>query len=201
MDDLKPRFQGLLRPLMRRLAARRITPDKLTLLSLGGSIAVGVSLTLARYMSLLLLLLPLWLLIRMALNALDAMMAREMGLTSAVSGAVHELGDVLSDLSLYVPLAWFTDGARTAVLAFVAGVVMTEFCGLLGVLVGSRRQRQGPMGKSYRALAVSCIAVATALLPLVYLLWGPIFWGLTALEAWTCWNRCAAAVTEAAKAP
>ena len=64
-----------------------------------------------------LLLLPVWMLVRMALNALDGMMAREMEMATAAGAVLNEVGDVLSDLVLYVPLAWYDSGARTAVLA------------------------------------------------------------------------------------
>lgn len=199
--DLKPRFQQLLRPLVRLLAARGVTPNQLTLLALGGSFLVGGALLLAGTLSTLLLMLPIWLLVRMALNALDGMMARELGMTTRLGGILNEVGDVVSDLALYVPLAWYEPGARTAVLTFALLAVLTEFCGLMGVLVGTRRQYQGPMGKSDRALAVSLLAIATATLPLMNLVWALAFWSLSALECLTCWNRAAAAIQEAAKAP
>jgi len=39
--DLKPRFQGLLRPLIGRLARAGVTPNAVTLAAVAGSVAVG----------------------------------------------------------------------------------------------------------------------------------------------------------------
>ena len=40
--DLKPRFQSLLRPLVRRLAAAGVTANQVTLAAAIGSVALGV---------------------------------------------------------------------------------------------------------------------------------------------------------------
>src|SRR5436853_3966609 len=68
--DLKPRFQNLLRPLMRRLAAAGLTPNAVTLVALVGSLVVGALVSQAARRPWLLLLLPVWLFARMALNAI-----------------------------------------------------------------------------------------------------------------------------------
>src|SRR5256714_11677267 len=80
--DLKPRFQNLLRPLMRRLAAIGLTPNAVTLMALVGSLVVGALVSQAGKHPALLLLLPVWLFARMALNAIDGMMAREMAMAT-----------------------------------------------------------------------------------------------------------------------
>ena len=49
--------------------------------------------------------LPPVLLARMALNAVDGMLAREHAMQSALGAILNELGDVLSDTALYLPLA------------------------------------------------------------------------------------------------
>jgi len=69
--DLKPRFQALLRPLIGRLARAGVTPNAVTLAAVAGSVAVGGLVALARDRPALLLLLPVWLFLRMALNAID----------------------------------------------------------------------------------------------------------------------------------
>lgn len=199
--DLKPRFQLMLRPTMRALAARGWTPNQITLVALAGSATVGALLLGARVFEPLLLLVPLWMFARMALNAIDGMMARELNMQSKLGMWLNEGGDIVSDLLLYLPLASYEGSARAAVSAFAIGAVLTELCGLMGPLVGGRRGYHGPMGKSDRAFAVSIIAIVTVLLPLVHLFWFVAFWGLTALEGVTCLNRLRAAVTDAAKSP
>jgi len=41
--------------------------------------------------------------IRMALNALDGMLAKEYALQSKKGAMLNEMGDVLSDIALYLP--------------------------------------------------------------------------------------------------
>lgn len=199
--DLKPRFQQLLRPVMHALANRGWTPNQITTLAIAGSVAVGFLLLGAHDFEPLLLLVPIWMLIRMALNALDGMMARELHMQSTLGLVLNEGGDMLSDLALYLPLAAYESSAHTAVTTFAIGAVLTEVCGLLGQAVGGKRHYHGPMGKSDRALAVSLVAIVSVLLPLVHLLWFVAFWAFTALEVLTCWNRLAAMLADAAKAP
>ena len=167
--DLKPRFQALLRPAVARLRAIGITPNGVTLLALAGSVAVGAVVAIGTIVrgagpqAIWLLLLPAWLFLRMALNAIDGMMAREHDLATPLGAILNELGDVLSDVALYLPLAFLHAPSRWLVVAFVLGAVMTEFCGVLAQALGGGRQYQGPMGKSDRAFWIG--ALATQALP------------------------------------
>src|SRR5205085_7053090 len=158
--DLKPKFQNLLRPLMHGLARAGVTPNLITLAAIIGSLVVGVSLTQARERQWLLLLLPVWLFIRMALNALDGMMARELNQASALGAVLNELGDVLSDLGLYLPLAVLTEQILWPVLLFNLGAVLTEFCGVLSQARGASRRYDGPLGKSDRAFLIGALGLS-----------------------------------------
>ena len=51
------------------------------------------------------LIIPVWLLARMALNAIDGMLAREFHQKSVLGGYLNEIGDVVSDAALYAPFA------------------------------------------------------------------------------------------------
>ena len=75
--QLKPAFQGWLRPVTRRLAAARVSANQVTLAALALSLIAGIAIALFPEMRWPLLLLPLVLLARMALNAIDGMLARE----------------------------------------------------------------------------------------------------------------------------
>ena len=61
------------------------------------------------------LLLPLWLFLRMALNAIDGMLAREFGQQSALGAYLNELSDVVSDAALYLPFAQLAPFGVTSV--------------------------------------------------------------------------------------
>ena len=74
---LKPKFQNLLRPLVGQLAAISVTANQITLIACLLSILLGVVLALFPTFSSLFFLIPIWLFLRMALNALDGMLERE----------------------------------------------------------------------------------------------------------------------------
>src|SRR5262245_29601912 len=187
--DLKPRFQNLLRPLAPPLVRLGVTPNLITWVALIGSICAGAMVWLAGDRAACLALLPAWLLVRMALNALDGMMAREYRMGSPRGAALNELGDLLSDLALYLPLAYLHAGALWPVIAFVFGAVGAEFCGLLGQALGGRRVYDGPMGKSDRALFIGALALLTLAAPSIIGVWPWIFTVAAALTLLTCWNR------------
>jgi len=194
--DLKPRFQGLLRPLMRGLAGLGLTPNVITLIAVAGSVAIGAVTSRAARWPALLLLLPVWLFARMALNAIDGMMARELNMATPLGAVLNELGDAISDLGLYLPLAFVYERAEWPVIAFAIGAVLTEFCGLMGRALGASRRYEGPMGKSDRAFIIGALGCVTFLLPAVFNLWPWIFAALAVLTVVTCWNRASKSLRE-----
>jgi len=105
-------------------------------------------------------LLPFALLARMTLNALDGMLAREYGMQSARGVMLNELGDVLSDAALYLPLAVIPEVCSPLIVVAVVLASVSEMAGVLAVQVGAERRYDGPMGKSDRALAFGLLAAA-----------------------------------------
>ncbi|MGE3538026.1 MAG: CDP-alcohol phosphatidyltransferase family protein [Candidatus Tectimicrobiota bacterium] len=194
--DLKPRFQRLLRPLMLALAGLGIRPNAVTVAALLGSCLVGYGLLYATTVPALLLLLPVWLLVRMALNAIDGMMARELCMATPLGAVLNELGDVLADIGLYLPFAFLAPPAQWPVLAFVLGAVLTELCGVLGQALAGKRHYEGPMGKSDRACLVSLLAVLAFCLPATLSFWPWSFGGAALLTVVTCWKRLASMLRE-----
>jgi len=150
--SLKPRFQTFLRPLVQILADAAITANQITIAAVvlsffvGGLIAVNAS---ARWP---LLLLPLGLFLRMALNAIDGMLAREHHMQSPLGAILNELGDVLSDVALYLPLALIGGISRPWLVAVIILAIISEMAGVVALQIGSPRRNDGPMGKSDRAL-------------------------------------------------
>ena len=74
--ELKPKFQNLLRPLVKRLYNAGITANQVTLAACILSILLGVLLVKFADVYTLFFLLPIWMFLRMALNAIDGMLAR-----------------------------------------------------------------------------------------------------------------------------
>jgi phosphatidylglycerophosphate synthase len=194
--DLKPKFQNLLRPAINALARARLTPNVVTVTAMVGSILVGAAVSLAAARPALLLLLPVWLLLRMALNAIDGMMARELGMSTQLGAVLNELGDVVSDLSLYLPLALIYEPARWPAIAFSIGAVLTEFSGVLGRALGASRHYEGPLGKSDRAFVVGALGLATFFFPTILRAWPWIFAVASLLTVATCLNRVTQALKE-----
>ncbi|RWL42152.1 CDP-alcohol phosphatidyltransferase family protein [Mesorhizobium sp. M2E.F.Ca.ET.209.01.1.1] len=155
---LKPAFQDRLRPLVCRLAAMGVTANGITLLAAGLSIAVGLAIVAAPGSRLLLLLIPLVLFVRMALNAMDGMLAREHGQASTLGMYLNEICDVVSDLALILPFAAFPQFGVWGVFAFAIAAMLTEFAGVLGIPAGIGRNYAGPFGKSDRALGLGVVA-------------------------------------------
>ena len=77
--QLKPAFQNCLRPLVRRCAQGGITANGVTLAALFISLALGAALLLWGTNAGAFLLVPVWMFVRMAFNAVDGMLAREFG--------------------------------------------------------------------------------------------------------------------------
>lgn len=77
--DLKPRFQALLRPLVARLAATGVTANQVTVVAVAISFIGGDLIAWRPVETWPLLLLPLILFLRMGLNAIVGMLAREFG--------------------------------------------------------------------------------------------------------------------------
>ena len=154
---LKPRFQGLLRPLVGRMARAGITANQVTIAAALGSVIIGLAVVLAAGDTAVFLLLPVWLAVRMALNAIDGMLAREFGQQSRLGAYLNELGDVVSDAALYAPFAFIPPfGAMWTGLVIVLAL-LTEFAGVLGPTVGASRRYDGPLGKSDRALLAGAL--------------------------------------------
>lgn len=187
--DLKPRFQALLRPWARGLLAAGITPNAITLAALLLSAAMGAALVLWPASALALAAVPLMLLARMALNALDGMMAREGNKTSTLGLALNEVGDILADGALYLPFALALGVHALLAGGFVLLAAAGEAAGLCGIATGAGRRYDGPFGKSDRAAAVGALAViAAAGIPLADWI-GWAFAALSALTALTVANR------------
>jgi CDP-diacylglycerol--glycerol-3-phosphate 3-phosphatidyltransferase len=157
--DLKPRFQALLRPLVKSLAEAGVTANHVTVAALVLSFTVGALITLFRAEKWPLLLMPLALFVRMALNAIDGMLAREYKMKSSLGAILNELGDVLSDTALYLPLGLVPGVNSIYIVAITILAIVSEMTGVVAVQIGAQRRYDGPMGKSDRAFAFGLLCL------------------------------------------
>ncbi|OYQ43354.1 hypothetical protein CHU94_00170 [Rhodoferax sp. TH121] len=191
--QLKPRFQQLLQPVLQSLARWGISPNQLTVGTTALMLLYGVALALYPGCQALWYGLPLVLLVRMALNALDGMLANATGQKTPLGAMLNELCDLVSDAALYLPFALVPGIHAGLVVSAVVVASWAECTGLAALAAGTQRRFDGPMGKSDRAVAFGLLGllVASAATPgwtnglLVLVL---------ALLGWTLRNRVRAAL-------
>jgi CDP-diacylglycerol--glycerol-3-phosphate 3-phosphatidyltransferase len=110
-----------------------------------------------------LLAMPVVLFVRMALNAIDGMLAREHNMQSALGGFLNELSDVVADAALYLPLALVAGVDEVYVVLVILLATISELAGVVSVQVGGSRRYDGPMGKSDRAFVFGAICLLLGL--------------------------------------
>jgi CDP-diacylglycerol--glycerol-3-phosphate 3-phosphatidyltransferase len=142
------------------------------------------------------LLIPPVLFIRMALNAVDGILAREHAMKTPLGAILNELVDVLSDAALYLPFALIAGINGPLVVIAVVLAVISEMAGVLAVQVGAERRYDGPMGKSDRAFVFSVIALGLGLdlLPPAWI--NILLMVVVLLLAVTIVNRCRRALEQ-----
>lgn len=194
--QLKPRFQALLRPIARRLHALGATANQVTIAACAISVGLGLWLWFGTASTAAFALIPLWMFLRMAFNAIDGMLAREWGQKSRLGALLNELTDVLSDAALYLPFARVApfDGFWVGTVILLAA--LSEYAGALGPTVGASRRYDGPLGKSDRAFVFGALGLYVGLggpLPAAAAWLMPL---LAAGVAWTVVNRMRRALAE-----
>jgi len=197
--ELKPRFQALLRPMVRRLEAMGVRANHVTAGAAAISVGLGGILFHARGQGQVFLLLPVWMFLRMAFNAVDGMLAREFGQKSALGAYLNELTDVVSDAALYLPFVWVGDAAWEPVVAVVLASAVSEMAGALGPMVGVERRYDGPMGKSDRAFLFGLLGLLIGLGVGFHWQLDCVLWVATVLIAFNIIQRVRRGVAKAAE--
>ena len=195
--DLKPKFQALLRPLAAWLARAGVSANAVTIAALVLSVAQGAWLALQPGAVVPLLILPVTLFVRMALNAVDGLMAKEHGMMSPQGAVLNELSDVIADAALYLPFALIPGVSGGLVVLVVVTGIIAEMAGALGPLIKAPRRYDGPFGKSDRALGFGLLAVLLSFGLLPDPLSNLYLALLLVLSVSTVWNRARSIVAEA----
>ena len=194
--DLKPKFQNLLRPLVIKLEQRGVTANQVTLTACAISIVLGLILTALSDYNWLFILIPIWLFVRMALNAIDGMLAREFNQKSRLGGYLNEITDVVSDAALYLPFAFVHPFDTLQIGLIIWLSALTEFCGVLGQVQGKTRRYDGPLGKSDRAFLFGLLGLVYVFVPVLpdFLYW--LVWIAIILLIATCVKRVKSGLAE-----
>ena len=186
---IKPAFQAMLRPLVIRLASMGITANQVTVAAALLSVAAALLVVAYADRPVIFVLLPLVLFLRMAMNAIDGMLAREQGQASTLGMYLNEICDVISDLALILAFLAVSGLAAWSVVAFALLAVIVEFAGVLGIASGIGRNYAGPFGKSDRALALAVVAILIAAGYWTPAIGSWIFAAMATLSAITVANR------------
>ncbi|WP_101775307.1 CDP-alcohol phosphatidyltransferase family protein [Pasteurella oralis] len=194
--DLKPKFQNLLRPIAVKLAIRGVTANQVTLLACVISVVLGIVLSMLAWVHWLFILIPIWLFVRMALNAIDGMLAREFNQKSRLGGYLNEVTDVVSDAVLYLPFALVAPFDPLLIGLIIWLAALTEFCGVLGQVQGQTRRYDGPLGKSDRAFLFGLLGLVYVFVPQLpdWLYW--LAWAVILLLVLTCVKRVRGGLAE-----
>ena len=187
--ELKPKFQNLLRPLVKRLYSTGVTAYQVTLAACVLSVLLGALLVKFADVSTLFFLLPIWMFLRMALNAIDGMLAREFNQKTPLGGYLNEATDVISDTALYLPFAFVAPFGWGVIALVIFLAFMSEFLGVLGQVHGSGRRYDGPMGKSDRAFVFGLMGTIYAVFGQLPAWFGWTLYVVAFLLALTCINR------------
>ncbi len=207
--QLKSQFQDQLRPISDALVEQKVTANQVTvsavLLSLGTAYMIAKP---ATEQQALWLLLPSSLFVRMALNAIDGMMAREHGQASRLGAVLNEVGDIVADTALIASLApHLANGNLQAsavnlpnrisihqrhIVGLIVLSISTELLGITSNTMLDIRANQGPLGKSDRAFLLGLLGafMATKMpIMLSHIKAGPLLILTEALLLKTCLNR------------
>lgn len=149
--NIKPQFQKLLTPILVFFHKRNVSANQITVSACILSLIIGLLFWFADYNKAFFLILPVGLLIRMALNALDGMMARKYHQVSKTGEMLNEVGDTVSDVFVFFPLLKFQSESLYLVILFIILSIINEFVGVMGKIISGERRYEGPMGKSDRA--------------------------------------------------
>ena len=198
--QLKPAFQKLLNAPVQALKHHRVSPNQVTLAALLLSLIYGLLLWRFPGQKLLWTALPIVLLTRMALNAIDGLLARAASQQTKLGALLNEISDQLADAALYLPFAYAAGLYPDLVVLTVLLASLAEFTGVAALTVGSPRGFAGPMGKSDRAFAFAILALAVAAgAPALF---GNTLLGIIAcLLIWTIRNRVKLALAHSPTVP
>tara|TARA_B100000768_G_scaffold180334_1_gene200004 strand:- start:644 stop:1249 length:606 start_codon:yes stop_codon:yes gene_type:complete len=150
--NLKPAFQRLLLPIMYSLRGLGVSPNALTWMAIILSGALGLMFLRGATNPNWYFVIVAGLVLRMMLNALDGMMARNYKMTSTGGAYLNELGDVVSDALVIWPLALLPGVHAGWVGGLLWLAALNEMSGVMGGWLAGDRRYDGPMGKSDRTL-------------------------------------------------
>ena len=156
---LKTKFQNLLMPICEKLVKLKVSPNQITVTTvLLNIVFAGLIYKFSDY-KLIYLTVPVFLFLRMALNALDGMIANKFNQKTKMGVFYNEAGDVVSDTVFFYVFLRVIEIGEVYNLVFVFLSILSEYIGVTAMMVDNKRHYEGPMGKSDRAFLISLLAI------------------------------------------
>lgn len=187
--ELKPKFQKLLMPVVERLHRFNVTPNQVTVFTCILSVLLGILFYFNHTSIWIYAVIPVFMFIRMALNAIDGVLANTYRLKTNLGKYLNELTDVISDAALFIPFILVLGRFDITVVLFVILSIISEMAGILGETIRGERRYDGPMGKSDRAFIIGVVSVLLLFnLPVHDYLW-LVFLGASLLICMNIYNR------------
>ena len=162
IPDTKPFIESLFRPAARRLARAKFTANGVTVAGMALSLATGACALAAPGASWPLFFIVAMLLLRLAFNHIDGLLAREHDMETPLGLLLNETATPIEDAALYLPLAAYPGMPAALIVAAVLVAAVAEIVGLGAVAAGAERRRDGPMTKVARGLVFGGLALALA---------------------------------------
>lgn len=164
---IKPAFRRSLLGTRDALIRMGVTADALTWMALLMSSIAGAAIAWSERWPNLLFLVPPLPLFRIALNALDGMVASQTGTARPAGEFFNEMADRIADCAFFIGIAAVVEPV-TALLALIVALV-SSFAGVLSKATGAQRNYSGVFGKADRMIAISLAAIAAYFLGLIWL--------------------------------
>ena len=146
-------------PICEKLVKLKITPNQITVTTVLLNIIFAGIIYKFSNINYLFLIVPIFLFLRMALNALDGMIANKFNQKTKIGVFYNEAGDVISDTVFFYIFLRVIGINEIYNLIFIFLSALSEYIGVVAVMVDSKRHYEGPMGKSDRAFLISLLAI------------------------------------------
>ena len=156
---LKTKFQNLLMPICEKLVKLKVSPNQITITTVLLNIVFAGLIYKFNDYKLIYLTVPVFLFLRMALNALDGMIANKFNQKTKMGVFYNEAGDVVSDTVFFYVFLRVIGINEVYNLFFVFLSILSEYVGVTAMMVDNKRHYEGPMGKSDRAFLISLLAI------------------------------------------
>ena len=163
IGNTKSFFENIFRPWARVFAKAGVTANQVTTAAIVLSMAGGGIVLAWPDEAWALLTVPSVLVLRLALDHIDGLLAREHGMSSPLGCLLNEHLNAVADAALYLPLAVVPGVSPFLAVPAVVLAVVIELTGAVVVQIGAEPRADGPMAKKPRAVVFGGLALALAL--------------------------------------